>query len=138
MVEANIRYLYNLISVRDAALHAVHNVNAGALKPKKETGQHAADRLFEEFSVKTQKTQTSRYVKSRNGYRIMASDGVFAGFARPENTLILRVQSRRSLGDLTKARSDRQRSTSNDLLGPQTPDHLQNAAPMELPRHGPS
>jgi hypothetical protein len=29
------------------------------LKPKKETGQHAADRLFEEFSVKTQKTQTS-------------------------------------------------------------------------------
>jgi hypothetical protein len=30
MVEANIRYLYNLISVRDAALHAVHNVNAAA------------------------------------------------------------------------------------------------------------
>ena len=29
------------------------------LKPKKETGQHAADRLFEEFSMRTQKTQTS-------------------------------------------------------------------------------
>jgi hypothetical protein len=29
------------------------------LKPKKETGQHAADRPFEEFSVKTQKTQIS-------------------------------------------------------------------------------
>ena len=29
------------------------------LKPKKETGQHAADRLFEEFSMKTQKSQTS-------------------------------------------------------------------------------
>ena len=32
----------------------------------------------------------------------MASDGVIAGFARPENTLILRLQSRRSIGDLTK------------------------------------
>jgi hypothetical protein len=29
------------------------------LNPKKETGQHAADRLFEEFTMKTQKTQTS-------------------------------------------------------------------------------
>ena len=32
----------------------------------------------------------------------MASDGVFAGFARPEIILILRLQSRRSIGDLTK------------------------------------
>jgi hypothetical protein len=48
------------------------------------------------------KHKRPKRVKSRNGYQIIASNGVFAGFARPENILILRLQSRRSLGDLTK------------------------------------
>jgi hypothetical protein len=83
--------------------------------------------------VTPEETQTSntsklKHVKTRNGYQIVASDGVIAGFARPENTLILRLQLRRSIGDLTKgepkARSERQRSTSGDLVGPQTPNHL--------------
>ncbi len=57
--------------------------------------------------VTPEETQTSntsklKHVKTRNGYQIVASDGVIAGFARPENTLILRLQSRRSIGDLTK------------------------------------